>query len=310
MKISMKKTVATVLFLSVVLSLFADNFTPQTFPQTETTVALDVNRHNHMAVVRGEVNGVEAFLLFDTGASHTTLNEDFVRRNFPSNSIQQVIMAAETNVQAQPSLVHLEELKLGDAAFTSFDAMVLPLGHLSPSVGERIDGVVGMNIIATTRTLISFGGGKVVFQFPAEKRYRYRPIPRIMRFDPLQITFAAKSAATATPEAAFPMIIDSASSWTFIGNTANWRKAGEAMLHGATDVNGRGSPMAFAPGVPGELDCGNGISLPVTPLIFHEPLGRIGGDMLLRYDLLVDRAQIAFEPYQSEGDNNDETKAE
>jgi len=266
-----------------------DPYLPASAPTNDVAVAVRV-LGNNMPIVRGEVDGKPCTLLFDTGATHTTLDRGFVERELKGRKIEKVVLAGVTNVEGLPSLVHAGSFKVGEAEFRDFDVMVLDLSHLPKGIGEGVDGVVGMNVIGRVMTLVSLGAGEAVFA-PARSRLAgfTNAVERAMS-DPFSIALRAGYG-----EMSIPLIVDSAASMTFLGRETGWPATDERVSLSATDVNGNGSGIAPAVGKPGELSLG--IPVSIKPMVVAEPMNRIGADTLLKYDLLIGWRRVAFRPH-------------
>ena len=257
-------------------------FLPETAPTNDTPVAVRV-LGNNMPIVRGEVDGKPCTLLFDTGATHTTLDRGFVERELKNHKIEKVVLAGVTNVEGLPSLMHVDSFKVGAAEFCDFDVMVLDISHFPKGIGEKIDGVIGMNVIGRVTTLVSLGAGEVVFA-PARARLAgfTNAVDRAVS-DPFSIDLKARYG-----EKEISLIVDSAATMTFLGRETGWPATDAKVEISATDVNGNGSSIAPMVGKPGELVLG--------PMVVAEPMNRIGADTLLKYDLLIGWQRVAFRP--------------
>ena len=282
--------VATCLFLAVSASAFAGRvpFLPETAPTNDTTVAVRV-LGNNMPIVRGEVDGKPCTLLFDTGATHTTLDKGFVERELKNHKIEKVVLAGVTNVEGLPSLVHADSFKVGTAEFTDFDVMALDIAHLHGGIGEKVDGVIGMNVIGRVLTLVSLGSGEVVFSPKRDRLAGFTNAVDRAASDPFSIDLKARYG-----EKEISLIVDSAASMTFLGRETDWPATDAKVEISATDVNGNGSSIAPVVGKPGELVLG--IPLAISPMVVAEPMNRIGADTLLKYDLLIGWQRVAFRP--------------
>lgn len=277
-----------------------DPFMPLYAPTGEVRVAIDVRPGNNMPVVKCAIEGRPLTMLFDTGATHTTLDEGFVRRELPDRTLEKVMLAGITNVEQAPSLFHADSFKVGDAEFSDFSVMVLPLGHLESSVGVKVDGIIGMNVIGRVWTLVSFGAGEAYFM-PARARVVgegslgfSKQAPRIAQ-DPFSVLLKATHA-----DRPFTLIVDSAASITMLSESVGWPASGESVTTSVSDVNASGSGMSSRLGAEGELELG--VPLRIRPVIVpgstHDA-NRIGADTLRRYDLLVGPfgRGAAFRPY-------------
>lgn len=274
--------------LAAAMAEGGDTFFPSRAPQAPCRAEVRMLANN-MPIVRGELDGRPCTLLFDTGATHTTFDIGFVRRELPDAKLQPVMLGGETNVSQQPSLFHAGSLRVGEAVFEDFNIMALDLSALPGSIGEKIDGVLGLNLIGLTRTRVSLGGGEVVFGLGVEAREGFESPARrkLERFD-LSITLLATGA-----NGLFPLLVDSASSFTFLSRATGWPAGTNRVAFAARDINGRGG-MQPAVGEKGTLHLEPHASLDIAPLVVDEPLNRIGADTLRRYDLLIEPRAVAF----------------
>lgn len=282
-------------------------FLPETAPTSDTPVAVRV-LGNNMPIVRGEVDGKPCTLLFDTGATHTTLDKGFVERELKDRKPEKVVLAGVTNVEGAPSLLHADSFKVGPAEFCDFDVMALDISHLRKSVGVRVDGIIGMNVIGRTMTLVSLGSGEVVFA-PVRTRLAgfEKPVDRVRqaafggRPDPFSIDIDAECNGRR-----LPLFVDSASSITVVEQASAWPAADKEVEIDAADVNSGGSEVKSRRGEPGEIMAGVPLRLEpeVVPdgVLYRDGRGRIGADTLLRYDMLVGASRVAFRPCAKKGD--------
>lgn len=259
----------------------ADGFVPTSLPTNAVPVALDVRPGNNMCLVKAEIDGKSCTLLFDTGASHTTLDESFVRREMPDVELVPVAIGGSTNVRKVPNCFRAKKLKVGEAEFGVFNVMTLDLAHLEKGVGAPVQGILGMNVIGSVPTEISLGNRRVTFR--AEKPEGYGPA-----CTSLQPNCAYLSVTHQDKE--FKLLVDSGSSFTFL-EKGLWRSTSGSQKMAVTDVNGRanGAPEY---GVPGTLELG--IPLNVRPMIGGGQGNLLGADTLMDYDLFVDFPQLCF----------------
>jgi len=263
-------------------------FTPAVAdPAAPNRVALDVRPGNGLQVVQAELNGKPCRLLFDTGASHTTFDRAFLQREFPELPLQPIALGGVTNVTSAPAAFPVKSLKLGQADLRDFIGMALPLGHLSGSVGDRVDGILGMNAMAYAPFLLSVGDGEVLWNPPAERLEGFRALP--LHDDPgdNSLSLVARHAPDGKP---FPMLVDSGSSLTF-AESAFWPAQGETFDFAASSVNAA-SAASVQRGEPGELRFGD-LALKASPLLDHPCGATLGADILRILDLYFDARRPA-----------------
>ena len=270
------------------LSLAADPFVPRELPAAPARAPLAVQSGNNMPIVQATLNGRPCTLLFDTGATHTTFDAAFIAKTFPDAPLERVVLAGETNVEGLPQLLHADALTIGAATFRDFSVMVLAMPHLPESIGAPIDGVLGLNVIGATRTLVSLGQGDVRFALPVDARGDFGK-PARRGPDPFTLDLVADVNGRAVP-----LIVDSAASFTFLDQKTGWKSTGQAAPLAAIDINGD-SDLKPVQGETGTLTLG--VPLQITPLLVPSPMNRIGADTLRRYDLLIERRAVAFRPF-------------
>ena len=261
-------------------------FLPAVAPKTPARAELKVLPGKNMAFVRATLEGRECTLLFDTGATHTTFDIGFLKRELPDKKLGEVMLAGTTNVEGAPKIFAVRSLKIGEAEFASFYGMALDISHLGAGIGAKVDGILGMNVIGRVPSLVSFGARKVVFAPGKEDVAGFGEGIARMAGDPFSVAMEA-----AFGEKKFELIVDSASTFTFLGKSTGWPSTGEPAGIGAVDVNG-GASLATEKGKPGKIRLGT--DLEIAPLIVGAPMNRIGADALLAYDMLVEKNQVKF----------------
>ena len=265
-------------------------FLPKGAPKAPASAALRILPGKNMAFVTAALDGCECTLLFDTGATHTTFDIGFMKREFPKKQLGDVALAGVTNVEGAPKVFHADSLKVGEAEFMDFDVMALDIAHLVPGIGVKIDGVLGMNVIGRVPSLTSFGAAKVVFAPSGADCAGFGEGIARFRGDAMSV-----AVVPALGERKFGLIVDSAASFTFLDKSLGWPSTGEPVNLGAVDVNG-GAAMAAERGRKGKLKLG--IDVEMAPLLVGAPMNRIGADTLLAYDMLVDLAQVRFRKFR------------
>lgn len=285
-------TAATMLCLSAAVhagvrySKYDTPFMPKSAPAARAAVEVSVMPGKNMPLVAAKINGKACTLLFDTGATHTTLDAGFMQRELPDVPLVDVLLGGMTNVKAAPKLAHIASLELGEAKFCDFDAMVLDLADMARGIGANIVGVIGMNVIGSAPVIVSLGAGKAVFAPDAGDVAGFgKGIARYVD-EPMSVAL--------TPiynGRMFPIIVDSGATMTFLDKTLGWPSSGEKVDIGAVHVNGH-SGLAAERGLTGKLTLGEDVEL--SPMLIDQRASSIGSDVLLSYDILIDREQARF----------------
>jgi predicted aspartyl protease len=257
----------------------------------EVRVGLTVLEGRGMPIVQAKLNGVDCTMLFDTGATHTTFNLDFVRKSVPGAKLTPVMLVGDSNVEGAPSYFQVESLDIGGARFEDFGAMALDLSHLPAAIGSRVDGILGMNTIGRVPMSLSLAKGEVVFCPGEEARRGFDKLTGRFPGDPMSIMLKAVYGGKR-----FGVIVDSGASMTFLLAATGWKTTGEAADFPAVDINGR-TGLKPQVGESGRLVVGMDLALDIAPLVVdsQDPsMNRIGSDTLRRYDMLVDGFAVAF----------------
>ena len=265
-----------------------DPFWAATAPRKECRVRLKLLPRNNMPLVEGEVDGAKGTFLLDTGATHTTFDLSFVKKNLPQAKLTPVALMAESNVEGAPRYMRVKSMKLGTAEFCDFGAMALDISHLHASIGSKVDGILGMSTVGRVPCIVSFGAGEVVFAPGKESLAGFgRPVQRSLS-DPMSVLLPVKFG-----ERTVEVLVDSGASFTFLSRDTGWPTTGEAANVPAVDINGK---AALAPlvGKKGVLPVGDGIE--VSPLVVAAPMNRIGSDVLKGYDMLIAGRYVSFRP--------------
>ena len=263
-----------------------DPFRSATAPRKECRVRLKLLARNNMPLVEAEVDGATGTFLLDTGATHTTFDLAFVKKNLPNATLTPVAMMAETNVEGAPRYMRVKSMKLGAAEFGDFGAMALDISHLHASIGAKVDGILGMSTLGRVPCIVAFGAGEIVFAPSKESLAGFaRPVQRSLS-DPMSILLPVKFG-----ERTFEVLVDSGASFTFLSRETGWPTTGEAANVPAVDINGK-AKLAPLVGKKGVLPVGDGIE--VSPLVVPAPMNRIGADVLSAYDMLIAGRYVSF----------------
>jgi hypothetical protein len=265
-----------------------DPFWASVAPKEEARAALKVMPRTNMTFVEAELEGAKCTLLVDTGATHTTFDMAFVKRNMPGSELVPVMMMGDTNVEGAPRFMRVKSMKIGAAEFKDFGAMALDISHLPSSIGAKVDGILGMSTLARVPCLVSLSSQELVFAPGKDRRDGFdRPVMRSLH-DPMSILLPVKIG-----ERTFEVLVDSGSSMTFLSKDTLWPTVGEASDMAAVDINGR-TGLKPQLGEKGVLPVCHGLE--ITPLVVPEPMNRIGADVLARYDMLIAGRYIFFRP--------------
>ena len=237
-------------------------------------VPLAVRPGNNMHLVDASVDGVPCRMLVDTGATHTTFDLGFVTNRLPKAELQTVEVRGTTNVKAAPRFFPYATFKLGGHAFSSKGAMAIPLEALAPSVGERVDGILGMSDLSSVDFILR--DRELVFAPSEAERKGFGPDVR--KGGDAYRPFVAGTHGGRE----IPFLIDSGSSFTFV-KEGLWKPSTNDVALTATEVSGK-SAVRPRVGEEGVLELG--IPLMLKPMIANREPNYLGADVLPQYDIL------------------------
>ena len=266
-------------------------FIPATRPAARAEAAISVAKGSNMSFVQAELDGVACRLLVDTGATHTTFTKAFFEKNFPQAKLEKVLLGGTTNVSGSPSLATAGRLRIGDAEFRDFHLMVYPLGGGDGGFLSGVDGILGMNVLGSVRTLLSLSDSKLVFAADDAEKEGFS-WALLDPSDPLSVKVRT---------ARCWMIVDSGASFTFIDSSTGWPSSGEKVQMPGRTVDSV-SMLAPERGLPGLLKLKGGAALKTIPLVMPHAPNCIGADVLLRYDLMLDGLKAGFKEREPQQD--------
>lgn len=113
-------------------------------------------------LIETKVNGVPAKMLVDTGASHTTLDLNWVQQTFPQAQVRLATLGDASDpyafTQSQLPLLPVEKFSVGESRFSELFMPLVNLIGLRNALPELNDvvGVLGMNTMGAAPCRISF----------------------------------------------------------------------------------------------------------------------------------------------------------
>lgn len=295
------RCVAVLLAVSAACALSAQEalFRPQQTTVGQEPVSLGTTSAG-LLTVRAELEGKPCVLLVDTGASHSTWDRDWVRRNLPETPLRPIAVEGETNVREALAVFPVTRLKVGGSEFGRFLGVAVPLAHLSRSVGAEVAGILGMNVMGQAPFRLSVKDARL------EWRAGQTPPPGAVRLpvgqDQGDNCFYLK-AQSGTGSKPFAVLLDSGANVTVMPQ-GQWPEEGGAADLSATDVNAADQARAFRKGRRGELLLGD-FRATITPVVQSGGPALLGADTLKGFDLFLDgkarQAWAAPHPKAPEG---------
>lgn len=117
-------------------------------------------------MITARINGVQARMLVDTGASRSVFDKDRISRFFSDSPELEENMQKSTGLGTRDmtsQALFLDELAIGELKVRNYPAVVLDMSHVNESYAELgmepIDGVIGSDILLKYAALIDYGKG-------------------------------------------------------------------------------------------------------------------------------------------------------
>lgn len=219
-------------------------------------------------------------MLFDTGATHTTLDTDFVKEAFP-DVILHPLAVPNSNVQQQVYIFKVPSLTIGTTTVGDFYMMATDLKNLAVQMQVPVRGIIGLNVMQHTPFLLSLGTNSVIWSPKQDAGFVTLPKPSGA---PERVFMPVRTPKNVTVH----LLLDSGASYSFIPEEA-WEASDQPLLLSTTDVNST-QARQFMYGVEAPMDFG-GIAPKVVPIVLAKGANRpslLGADILSLIDLYVD----------------------
>lgn len=231
------------------------------------------------------INGVNALMMLDTGASHTVLSKKFVDSKLPNaQKIDTSRMQFNSDSSRQrPDLFFVKldtRAKAGEKTVFEQPVLCLPLDGVQQSMATPIDGILGMDILGWLPFTFDLrNGDNCHWGLPED-------VDTMVPMEPLQVDQMQRphiQVDTGTPEKPQPtvLLLDTGSSVTYMPAAAWGMGAADAKATvGVSDVNG-GRYINVGLGKPKALPLGKGVQTrPLSPQLQPGQNGVIGMDAL------------------------------
>lgn len=246
---------------------------------------LTIHKGNNLQTLQAAINGIPCTLLFDTGATHTTFNRSFIKKNFPNAPLLRDLAFQHTNVAMPTERFHIERLTLGNTDLCDFSAMVLPLDHLSQAVGTPIDGILGMNSIRYAPLVMALKEGWIAWTPKLPENPFATPLPNAPCGNPLTLMLYAHSSTPKSPHIGYPLLVDTGSSYTFVPEEC-WPAADQAVTMSTSDVNA-GQNETFRRGKSSSLFIGPK-RFTIAPFFGTNRRYQLGADIMTKHVFFFD----------------------
>ncbi len=204
------------------------------------------------------INGQPMRMMLDTGATHTVLHEESAEKLKNVRWIDTSKMNFRGNSAQRPKLL-VADLLAGPAESTGHHFLVMNLGAVRSMMTEKIDGILGMDIL-----------GAVPFTFDLRKMEFYWGTPEVAKLVPMNVVPDGTGRVIVQGKCGsriVQMLLDTGSSVTRV-LTDHWEPgAGEEIRAQMGDID-NSSGVKVMTGKPGDIELGAGVAARgVTPLL-------------------------------------------
>lgn len=259
-----------------------ESFRPKILSQQEGSNKLTLERSPSGALPYCEVTfgSKPVKMLFDTGATHTTLDVDFVKEAFP-DVILHPLAVPNSNVRQQVYIFKVPSLTIGTTTVGDFYMMATDLKNLAVQMKVPVRGIVGLNVMQHKPFLLSLGTNSVIWSPKQDAGFVDLPKPLGA---PERVFMPVRTPKGVTVH----LLLDSGASYSFIPEEA-WEASDKPLLLSTTDVNST-QARQFMYGVEAPMDFG-GVAPKVVPIVLAKGSNRpslLGADILSLIDLYVD----------------------
>ena len=242
-----------------------------------TSVSTDLmtmsrDAHCKQVLVTCLVNGVPMRMMLDTGATHTVLHNESVAKLKDVRWLDTSRMKFKSNSAQVPKIL-IADLQVGPGVSPQHPVIVVSLAAVRSMMAEKIDGIVGMDIL-----------NSLPFTFDLRKNECYWGIPgkgeivslRGERDPNGRLKMRVKSG-----EKTFALLLDTGSSVTRVPSSA-WAPGAAGEITAQIGDVDTASRQQMTAGNPGQLEVAPGVLLKkIEPLLCEsEELTMLGMDAL------------------------------
>lgn len=278
----MKKLFNVLLYLMAMISpVMADTNTPITAPaqiQEEELMKMERDAHCGLILITAMVNDTPMRMMLDTGATRTILHKDSADKLKNVMWLNTGHMQFQSNSSQRPKML-VADLQAGPGVSPRHLFAVMDLGAVHSMMSEKIDGIIGMDVL-----------GSLPFTFDFRKGEFYWGAPDAKVISPVYGKMESIGRMMVHPkcgEKTLNLLLDTGSVITRVP-AADWTpgSAGEIKAQmGNVDATRR---VTVEEGKPGDLEIAPGVMLRgVQPI-----LGKPGESALLGLDAMKDAVLI------------------
>ena len=114
-------------------------------PQDPVEVPFAYSRAFGLMLIKVEVNGKSAVMVLDTGSNETIVSPGIVIAKQLTS--KEVVALAKGSGYSGSGVISTALLKVGPLTAKNCQILVVDLSELSKSLGENVDGILGMSVL-------------------------------------------------------------------------------------------------------------------------------------------------------------------
>jgi len=108
-------------------------------------ISFESSRIFGFILVKAEANGKPALLIVDTGSNHTILSAELI--GLPVRTAQNAVSTSKGSGLTGTGRFAIATLKLGSITWRNQTVVVMEMGDVSKSVGQKVDGLLGIDFL-------------------------------------------------------------------------------------------------------------------------------------------------------------------
>lgn len=235
-------------------------------PPTRAALAVTRDARGGQLLATCEIEGKPVNMIVDTGATHTSIDETFVRENLPSLPVSEITTPYRTNAPKPPKMVHASLLV--DPLFVDRHPMLLlDFSGANSILHTPVQGVLGMNTMGCLPFVLNVRDK--IFRFDTGLKHAPGMVKlrgRVDESNRLVIEARAKGGKS------YDLLLDTGASATMLTAAAWQGGKGETVPLDSASIKGRTQEQA-ALATPTDMEIGDGLILRgVTPMLVGECL--------------------------------------
>ena len=248
-------------------------------PAEVDTMTMSQDARCHQVLVTCVINGVPMRMMLDTGATNTVLHTESLSKLKNPQQMDTRNINFSGNAKERPD-VYLLNIKFADVRVKSHPVMVLNIDGARNMMEEKIDGILGMDLLGAMPFTFDISNGKMYWGLPEGK---LRLVPLSGERDAAGRMFPVVQSEGATHE----ILLDSGATVTRLPESAWPAGTAHETALSVGDINEQ-TAMTVKVGTPATMTLAPGVSVEgVTPVFCsEEDRSMLGMDVISRVRLI------------------------